>query len=343
MSKLVNSIVLLLAVASFMLVNSSCKKQSVVEPNFPTFPSLADLVPFSNLGQGKLVFERIGPSNNNYSGVYVVDIDQQRSWGISGTVIYGPTVSPDGQMIIYTSSTSAPTYFDVYVMNSDGSNRQRVSDIVGQEQSPSWTSDGTQILFLATRFSTSIPALYRQSPVPNPSNQVLLIDFGGINPPSVYIPEGPVSASSTGKLVLSAAGIRTFDSDGSNMTLIIPQQSNSQRFYSPAWSPDGQNIAVLSMLRDSSFNILSIAVLLFASDGTHPDTLISLSASGTTDYVGDNSYSLCWSPDGSQIAFTRPDGQAVGSHIYLIKKDHTGFTQVTFATDVTDRSLSWSH
>ena len=44
---------------------------------------------------------------------------------------------------------------------------------------------------------------------------------------------------------------------------------------------------------------------------------------------------------GSQIAFTRPDGKDVGTHVYLIRKDRTGLTQVTFADGVTDRGLSW--
>jgi Tol biopolymer transport system component len=90
-----------------------------------------------------------------------------------------------------------------------------------------------------------------------------------------------------------------------------------------------------------------IAVVLFDPNGTNADTVVSLSATGNGAWVGqDNEFSLCWSPDGTQIAFTRPDGPqdgGVGSHIYVIKTDHTSLRQVTFSPGVTDMSLSWSN
>jgi hypothetical protein len=318
----------------FSVGNLGCTKESPVEPNLPQLPALVDPIPFARLGQGKLVFGRIGPSGNNYSGIYVVDIDQQRSWGIDGEVIFGPSISPDGQRIAYTTYTSTKTAYGVYIMNIDGTNQQCVSDIEGQEHSPSWAFDGKQILFHAETFSmAAMCPLYRQSPEPNPHDRVLLFDFG------TRSVERPVSVSSTWKIVVSASLICTMNTDGSNFKLVIPEPSRSERFYSPAWSPDGQKIALLSVLRDS-MNIVSIAVVLYAADGTTPDTLVTLPTSGATEWSGDNSYSLCWSPDGSQIAFTRPDGKYVGSHIYLVRKDRTGLTQVTFAEGVTDRSLS---
>jgi Tol biopolymer transport system component len=227
-------------------------------------------------------------------------------------------------------------------MNIDGANRERVSDLVSQEHSTSWTSDGKQILFHAEAGVAFIP-LYRQSPVANPIDRVLVIDFGSINPPFICIPDGPLSSSPTGKHVVSAAGIHTMNSDGSDFKTIISQPGQGERLCSPAWSPDGQSIALLSLRRDST-GITSIAVVVYAPDGAGADTLVSLPASGVSIWgANDNNYSLCWSPDGSQIAFTRPDGKDVGSHIYLIRKDHTGLTQVTFADGVSDMSLSWSH
>jgi Tol biopolymer transport system component len=135
----------------------------------------------------------------------------------------------------------------------------------------------------------------------------------------------------------------TLDADGSNIKHVISRPIEGEQLCSPAWSPDGQNIALLSLRRDST-GITSIAVVVYAPDGAGADTLVSLPASGVSIWgANDNNYSLCWSPDGSQIAFTRPDGKDVGSHIYLIRKDHTGLTQVTFADGVSDMSLSWSH
>jgi Tol biopolymer transport system component len=329
---------LLAALGCSTLVNMGCNKENPVESSSPTssFPPLTDPIPFDKLGQGKLVFERLGP----YGGVYVVDIDHRRSWGLGG-VGGGPAASPDGERIAYTALTPYPseTYYDVYIMNIDGTNRQRVSDFIGQEHSPSWTSDGKQILYQAWTFSPAngVSGLYRQSPVPNPVDRVPVYET------QPYNVIGPVSASPDGKLAFSSAGIWTMSIDGSNLRLVSSPSGRADYLYSPAWSPDGQRIAFMSMLRDSSYKILSIAIVVIAADGGNAGTLVTLPASGLTEYSGDNSYSLCWSPDGSKIAFTRPDGPDVGSHIYLINKDGTGLTQITTAEGVTDRSLSWGH
>ena len=218
----------------------------------------------------------------------------------------------------------------------------RVSDINGQEKNPRWTSDGTEILFVAFRFDSDIFGLYRQSPVPEPSDRLLVIDFNGLDPPGEFNDfEDTYSVSPKGKIAISSNGIYTFNSDGSNYVRIIPQ-SDYHPLYSPSWSPDGNKLALLAMNTDPA-GILSVGVILYNPDGTHPDTLVTMAASGNTTWLGSNSYSLCWSPDGSQVAFTRPDGPDVGSHIYVIRTDKTELTQVTFSAGVTDRSLSWGN
>jgi Tol biopolymer transport system component len=316
-------------------------KQPEKEPSTPVKPTFDDSIPYNILGHGKLVFERIGPVDNAYNGVCVVDMDQQRKWEISGEIMNDPAVSPDGNNIAYTNLYSDSTWYDVFIMNIDGTNQRDITKMVGQESCPSWTFDGTQILF--TNFGTTEEASYSQSPEPKPSDRVKVIDYYAIDPPNIYPPRGLVSSSLNGELVVYADGIRTFHSNGSGMQLIIPYDQNSDHLiYSPSWSPDGSKIAVLSYKMNSD-----IAVVLFDPNGTNADTVVSLSATGNGAWVGqDNEFSLCWSPDGTQIAFTRPDGPqdgGVGSHIYVIKTDHTSLRQVTFSPGVTDMSLSWSN
>lgn len=333
MIKLTKLKFLLLALAWILMI-ISCKKQ-----NNTILTPFDDPIPYDLLNQGKLVFERIGPLGNAYSGFYVIDNKQHRCWKIDCGLAHSPSVSPDGELIAYTKWGTDETLYDIYVMDITGSNQRDITNLVGQDYTPSWTYDGTQILFSLDCFYTNtnnIEALYRQSAVPNPADRVKVIDYNTIIPPSFILGRGLVSSSSNGKLAVLQAGLRTFDADGSNMSQILPED---YRICSPAWSPDGSKIAFLSYKRNSN-----IAVVLINPDGSDPDTLVSLSATGTDDWLGeDNQISLCWSPDGSKIAFTRPDGQFVGSHIYIIGKDHTGLTQVTFAEGVTDFSLSWSH
>jgi len=72
-------------------------------------PTFDDSIPYNILGHGKLVFERIGPVDNAYNGVCVVDMDQQRKWEISGEIMNDPAVSPDGNNIAYTNLYSDST------------------------------------------------------------------------------------------------------------------------------------------------------------------------------------------------------------------------------------------
>lgn len=333
---------LTLALIWSLWINISCKEKSDEESMVHPIPSLIDLIPYEKLGQGKLVFQRVGPIDNAYSGIYVIDANQQLAWGISGGDMNGPAVSPDGTKIAYSTTALTETAYDIYVMNIDGTNIQCVSDINGQENNPCWTHDGTQILFYAFHFDKDVNGLYLQSPLPNPPDRKLVIDFRKLNPPyDFWTWYGSISVSLNKKIAISYRGIYTLDMDGSNFTRIISESDNNP-LYSATFSPDGSKLALLAM-KTNQFNIQSIDIITFNPDGTNPDTLVSMTASGNNIWSGANSYSLCWSPDGSKIAFTRPDGPEVGSHIYIISTDKTDLTQVTFKAGVTDRSLSWSN
>ncbi len=332
--------ILLFAVVVSTVINFSCKKQPGEEPSIQVNPAFDDSIPYNILGHGRLVFERIGPVDNAYNEVCVVDIDQQRKWEISGGIMDGPAVSPDGNNIAYANWYSDSTLYDIFIMNIDGTNQRDITEMVGQDNCPSWTFDGTKILF--TNFGT-VWASYSQTPVPKPSDRVIVINYYAIDPPDIYNPRGPLSSSLNGDLVINADGLRTFHSDGSGMQLIIPYDHNSDHLiYSPTWSPDGSKLAFLSFKINSD-----IKVVLLDPNGANADTLVSSAATGNGEWEGtNNEFSLCWAHDGKQIAFTRPDGPqdvGVGSHIYVIKTDHTGLRQVTFSPGVTDMSLSWSN
>jgi Tol biopolymer transport system component len=343
MSKNAFSEILFLALVWTLLFNYSCKKEPEEEPNISVLPPFIDPIPYHLLGQGKLVFNRIGPEYNSYSVICVIDADQHQCRNFDCGLVFAPSVSPNGDKIALMKWGTDQTSWDIYITDINGKNQKDITSLVGTENDPSWTFDGTRVLFSLDCFYTNInltEVLYCQSPVADPTDRIQILDYNTIDSSNTFIGTGLVSSSLTGKLLIMQAGLRTFDEDGSNMRLIFPYDENSDHFiYSPAWSPDGTKIAFLSFKRNSDISVITID-----PDGTDPDTLISLKATGNYDWLGyHNQISLCWSPDGLKIAFTLPDGQTVGSHIYLIGTDHTGLTQVTFAEGVSDFSLSWSH
>jgi len=315
-------------------------------PNFPT--SLSDPIPFDVLGQGKLVFERIGPLSNNYSGVYVIDVITHQSWGIGSGVFNGPAVSPNGQKIAFCRSAGyeAGTVYDVFIMDILGNGIQNVSNLVDQDRCPTWTPDSSQIVFWVESFPEQ--PVYRQSPVPNPVDRQKIKIFIS------WIIRGPFSVSQNLKLAFVAQKIEdefrihTMDIDGTDLIAITTEETRStedhSEYHSPSWSPDGKKIAYILITKDpSTREPKSMEVMLMGGDGGNLISLIKFNFNdlGLEVWSGENDISLCWSPDGTKIAFNKKDGH-LESHIYIINQDGSDLTQVTFAEGVTDRSLSWS-
>jgi Tol biopolymer transport system component len=68
---------------------------------------------------------------------------------------FNPAFSPDGRRIAFASDRDSANHFgppgtresDLYVMNTDGSNVQRLTRAKGWEVSPAWSADGKTIYF----------------------------------------------------------------------------------------------------------------------------------------------------------------------------------------------------
>ncbi len=330
----------LIILGLFIICNIGCNEDTVLQSGnqAPVLPPMTDAIPYGVLGQGRIAFERIGPIGNNYSGVYVINIDEQTSSIIGSGLFGGVTISPNGEKIAYTTptpySSTNYTYNDVYIMNISGTNIQNISEIVGSEVYPSWTPDGQKILYSAIEYEPeNKSAVYIQSPTTNPSDRIQIKTYGYASGPSSRL-----SVSSTNQLVftLMRNGIYVMNIDGTNVKKLI----SGTEHYSPVWSPNGSQIAFLSVYQDDSvYN--SMNVMLMNSDGSNPVSLVQLEARGQAgDWAGVNSNTICWSPDGTKLLFNKHDGDLI-SHIYVINADGSSFTQVTFAQGVTDRSLSW--
>jgi Tol biopolymer transport system component len=309
------------------------------EPEEKGLPPLEDGIPFDELGSGRLVFHREGPSSNKYYGLYVIDINERKSWRI----FRGPSitmVSPDGSKI--ASSQLGTSDFDIHVMNIDGSNIQNISNLDGQDRVPTWTPDGNEVLF-----SIGVSEiLYRQSPVPNPPDRQVIRDFygeGSIN--------SPVSVSKSFKLIFffypdypGVSSIYTMDIDGTFLEPIPTDIPEGYRCFTPCWSPDGQKIAYLLLGDWHDDRYTSLKVMVMDADGSNARSLADLetNSSGWSLLSQYCELRICWSPDGSKLVFNKFIEGYHLSHLYLIKVDGTGLSQVTFAQGVADYGVSWS-
>ena len=244
------------------------------------------------------------------------------------------------------SSGDYRTSWNIAVANADGTGLTEVTNFTGNESYPTWNYDGSMVLYWSTK---DMPSAYQmnlcwQSPVSNPSNlKVILTQWVG-----EWV-MGRASISSTGTLLyvsgsdmmdLHARDVGT-SSDAVLRSESIRQAGKFLTLSAPTWSPDGLTIAFLEELKDTTttgqLTFESVTVKVMDKEGKNVRTVIVAPAYGDNQIV----QSLAWSPDGTKIAFTKPDGQ-LEAHIYVVNLDGSGFTAVTSAAGVTDLSISWS-
>lgn len=345
--KLIAQWVFLLMVLPFLSF-FSCDKNEVVGPEEPQLPALTDSIPYDQLGSGTIVFERTGPYPGEYNGSYVIDVNRRKSWALYFPLASHYCVSPDGKKIAFTMYSGPSSAYDVYTVNINGTNLEKLDALEGQDRFPSWSPDGSKIFFWVE--GPNPPALYSQSPIPNAPDLRLIREFLLTQQRFIIDPSGAVSVSVTGKIAyvcnrnrdVNLAGLYTIDMDGENLTLIVPF-TDGRDFESPVFYPNGQKIAYLSVLRDSMRTYQKIDIMQVDVDGKNNLLLASLPANGSKEWADNgksNSVYLTCSPDGSKFLVNVPEGDFV-SHIYLLNADGSNLTQVTFAEGVTDRCVSW--
>ena len=239
----------------------------------------------ANTSRIAFVSDRDGPDplgNHGNQEIYVMNADGtgQRRLTHEKAADFGPTWSPDGSMIAFTSQRGGG--FDIFVMNADGTAQRRLTNFTERglgAAGPTWAPDGKRIAFRSRLKQIDI--------------YVVNIDGTGLT----KITDGPGGAvtptwSPDGRRIAftregNRPGIFVMDADGKN---VVQLTSNKALDHRPAWSPDGRRIAFYSN-RDGDLEIY-----VMNADGSNQVRL--------TRNPGEDSYPS-WSPDGRRIVFQR--------------------------------------
>jgi len=239
-----------------------------------------------------------------------------------------PRMSPDGTQILFISQRDKEDA-DIFVMNADGTNVRRVTDLPSNEggSGAAWSRDGTKILFVSDlsgkaniymiNFEPFAPTpLFKENsdaipsivPVPGRNEFIACVELGADR---FEIRSLDTAGNTIGKIALTSVhsvprispdGSRiafTDKIDGNSDIFVVPTTGGAPQNVSnhpntdmlPAWSPDGKRIAFSSNRGD---NRAAFAIFTMNADGSDVRQLY---------YANSSAHSPTYSPDGRRIIF----------------------------------------
>jgi TolB protein len=179
--------------------------------------------------------------------------------------------------------------WEIYVMNSDGSNPRPLTSNSAKDGGCSWSPDGRQIAFYSDRDG-------------NRNIYVMNADGSNVDRLTYSQYDGDPDWSRDGRKIAFESNrdgnneIYVMNADGSDQENLT---RDSALDWGSTWSPDGRQIAFVSN-RDGDYEIY-----VMNSDGSNPRPL--------TDNRGWDGVPA-WSPDGQRIAFVSDRGSTWGLH-----------------------------
>ncbi len=275
----------------------------------------------------------------------------------------------DGQILFISDRTGK---LQIYVMNGDGSEQTRLTNSRYEDTEPDWSPDGSRIAFTSNR-GGNLGDIY-----------VMNVDGSGVTrlthtEGAINFSKSPAWSSDGSKIAYTNGGtlapfsrIYTVNScipaECARAGLPSPSRSRAMRasdprsaYSSPAWSPDGSNIAVTQLAGRMFIAVSKILVMNAKGRGEHeltsqpasedqaawsPDgskvAFAGYLQSGTWEiYVVNangsnevritnnraNDFVPTWSPDGSQIAFT--SNRSGRFEVYVVNADGSNLRQLT--------------
>jgi len=233
----------------------------------------------------------------------------------------------DPGKIVFVSDRNATfgNFRDIYIMNPDGSDVQRVANRPGNEFSPVLSPDGSKIAFVAGDFVG-----------PNDIYVMNLDGSGQVNlTNSPTRKENPSWSPDGSKVAFMGVGqggtqdIFTANADGSGQQVNVTDTSSSNE-NAPSWSPDGQKFAFTDINPTNNTN----DIYTINADGSGRVNL--------TNTSGVYEFGPSWSPDSQKIAYERILTLGGTYDIYTMNADGSAQSPIANSTTAEELGPSWS-
>ena len=276
--------------------------------------------------QAQIAFSSTRDGN---SEIYMMDADgkNQRRLTNNDFPDTNPSWSPDGKRILFVSDRNkhiaaeeGPIMVDggiivgdmrkrpqIYVMDADGKNQQRLSNEFFAEWQPSWSPDGRRIVFTSSGAMDVAGGHWR----------IYVMDADGRNKQNLsnegeddyypsWSPDGERIAFVSIRDGRGNLDIYVMNADGSDQQRLTEQPDHE---WEPSWSPDGERIAFTASRLPDVFPANS-DIYVIDADGENRRKLTRNPSRNTNP---------SWSPDGKRIVFvSNRDGNY---EIYVMNAD----------------------
>lgn len=215
--------------------------------------------------------------------------------------------------IVVSSNRSGSKFKEIYIMDWDGGNQQKVTSHNSITLSPNWSPDGKKIIYTAyvKKGSKGLrnPDLFL---LDLEKNQRWLVSYRmGLNSGGFFHPDGKsILMTMTEK---GNSDIYRVDLDGNIIKKLTNGPSGALNV-EPAVSPDGSKVAF------SSDRLGKPMIWVMDIDGSN---------AGKRTSAGEYNSSPSWSPDGKKIAFAGLDGRHYD--IFIMNADGTNLERLTSA------------
>ena len=214
--------------------------------------------------------------------------------------------------------------YDIYVMNADGTDVKNITQSAGEDNSPAWSPDGTQIAFESRRGG----GLHVWVMSANGANPRQLTTFTSYQP--AWSPDGKRLAFTSGRD--GTDDVLVMNADGTGEAVNLTNTGSCCDRY-PAFSPDGLRMAFTSSRTGND------EIYVMNADGTGtPQNITHNPVSGENPGIDQDPM---WSPDGRRISFTSLRDNAGGYEVFVMNDNGTGLVNVSNSAG-TDAYASWS-